>query len=245
MASPGAGARVRQRGGERVTVTRVALALALLGSLEVACRRSSNEEKKPAPAVVTSPPVAAPPEPHAAGGGAPDAHPPAATGEGLIICTDTRDERVVQRVVLPDGDAFVITRQKKVWSVSEGQRLDPAALGKLEAAFTERHFFELPEHVSANAVEGPQWELRFATRTRRHESQNFAQSEREAPDHHALYALCEETFAGLPSSPSDLQTAIGVYRTLEDYAKTLAPHDPRRDMLIEWLDSLQADFASP
>jgi hypothetical protein len=178
-------------------------------------------------------------------GAAPDARAPAASGEALLMCANTSGDRVVQRVVLPDGDAFVIARDKNHWSVGEGQRLPEEVLGRLENTFTEQHFFDFPEKLSSEAAEGDDWDLRLATKSRRHQSHNFSHGERDAAPYHAVFAACDQAFQSLPVRESDAATAVGVYRTLEDYAKTLPAHDPRRGMLLEWIDSQQADFVSP
>jgi hypothetical protein len=39
--------------------------------------------------------------------------------------------------------------------------------------------------------------------------------------------------------------ALAIYRALEEYGQTLKRPDPRRQMLLEWLDSLLADFSAP
>jgi hypothetical protein len=36
--------------------------------------------------------------------------------------------------------------------------------------------------------------------------------------------------------------ALAIYRTLEEYAKGMKRPDPRRQLLLDWLDSLQAEF---
>jgi hypothetical protein len=218
----------------------LAAGLAVLG-----CKRSpAGSEAQPTgvrstPAPIPSPLPPALPRAEAADAGA------APSGKALILCANTRGSKVVQRIVLPNGDAFVVARERSHWSASEGNRLPPKVFGKLERAFARHGFFEFPERASSQAVEGQQWDLRLATEVERHQSLNYEHDKREMPAYHAIFSLCERAFADLPLADSDTPSALAIYRTLEDYAKTLPVHDPRRDLLLEWLDSLQADFVSP
>lgn len=212
------------------------------------CKRSpAGAEPGGTPTRATAPPAHVEPSPPVARRVDPDvdAAVPAPSGEAVVVCSDTQGNRVVQRIALPNGDAFVVSREKASWSVSEGNRLPADVLGSLESAFGQQRFFEFPERVSSEAAEGREWDLRFATRKRRHGSLNYEHDRRDMPAYHAIFSLCERAFASLPLSASDVPTALAVYRTLEDYAKSLPVHDARRELLIEWLDSLQADFASP
>ncbi|HKO91026.1 MAG TPA: hypothetical protein VJU61_07740, partial [Polyangiaceae bacterium] len=82
----------------------------------------------------------------------------------------------------------------------------------------------------------------FASSERKHQAvsyQNPVTAFRE------LFDACEHAFASLPLAASDVTTALGIYRVLEEYAQGLKRPDPRRQMLLEWLDSLQADFSGP
>jgi len=222
--------------------------LALCAGVLDGCKRSPlGSESGGTPMRVTAPPAPVEPSPPVARRVEPDAdagvQPP--SGEAVVVCSNTQGNRVVQRVALPNGDAFVVSREKASWSVSEGNRLPADVRGSLESAFGRQRFFEFPERVSSEAAEGREWDLRFATKKRRHGSLNYEHDQSDMPAYHTIFSLCERAFAGLPLSKSDVPTALAVYRTLEDYAKSLPVHDARRELLIEWLDSLQADFASP
>ncbi len=222
----------------------VCCALLVLG-----CQRSRNPPE-PSPAPVTSPkssPAPAPeqlPPPRAAGSLA-VVEPPLTeplTGDGLFLCTNKYEEQVVQRVALPTGQAFLISHAASSWLTSEGEQLEEADLQRLERAFRARHFFDFPEHVDTGKPNDREWELRFASRERGRRALSY---EEPVPAFREVFAVCEEVFAKLPTTPSDATVALAIYRALEEYAKTLKRPDPRRQMLLEWLDSLQADFSAP
>lgn len=164
------------------------------------------------------------------------------TGDGLFLCTNKYEEQVVQRVALPTGQAFLISHGANSWVTSEGERLADEDLQKLERAFRARRFFDFPEHVDTGKPAEREWELRFASRERAHRAVSY---EDPAPVFREVFAVCEEVFGKLPTTPSDAKVALAIYRALEEYAKSLKRPDPRRQVLLEWLDSLQADFSAP
>ncbi len=168
--------------------------------------------------------------------------------EAVYVCVDNTGSRVVQRVALPGGEAFVVSHGRDGWRVSEGQRLPKGALAKLANAANEHRFFDFPERFPERdgpGFGGREWDLWLGSPARRHHSHRYQAREQELPAYQALFSLCERSFAGLPLRQTDLRGAIAIYRTLEDYAKGLPGADPRRALLLEWLDSLQADYASP
>lgn len=242
----GSGRFVRSgRAASRVCSILLLLALLLFA---LACQRSRTPPE-PAPAPASSPPGATPVAekaalPGAAGGPA-VVEPPLTeplTGDGLFLCTNKFEEQVVQRVALPTGQAFLISHGASSWLTSEGERLEEPELQKLERAFRARHFFDFPEHVDTGKPNEREWELRFASRERGNRAVSY---EDPAPAFRELFTVCEEVFAKLPTTPSDATVALAIYRALEEYAQSLKRPDPRRQMLLEWLDSLQADFSAP
>lgn len=218
-------------------------ALLLLG---LACERSRNPpEPAPASDLKGTPPVADKAAPPGVAGAPAVVEPPLLeplTGDGLFLCTNKFEEQVVQRVALPTGQAFLISHGASSWLTSEGEQLEVPELQKLERAFRARQFFDFPEHVDTSKPNEREWELRFATRER---GQRAVSYEEPPPTFREVFAVCEEVFAKLPTTPSDATVALAIYRALEEYAQSLKRPDPRRQMLLQWLDSLQADFSAP
>jgi len=163
------------------------------------------------------------------------------SGDGLYLCTNKFDDQVVQRVALPTGQAFLISHGSQSWLTSEGESLEEEDLKKLESAFRESHFFEFPEHVHTAGAAEREWDLRFASHERAHQAVSFQEP---LPPFRDLFAACERAFSKLPTTRTeDVTVALAIYRTLEEYAQGMKRPDPRRQMLLDWLDSLQADFA--
>jgi hypothetical protein len=158
------------------------------------------------------------------------------------LCTNKYEDQVVQRVVLPTGQAFLISHGPDSWLTSEGERLEEQDLRQLERAFRERHFFDFPDHIDRGKPADREWDLRFASHERGHQALSY---EEPVPVFREVFAACEQAFAKLPTTRSDVTVALAIYRGLEEYAQGLKRPDPRRQMLLEWLDSLQADFSSP
>jgi len=163
------------------------------------------------------------------------------SGDGLYLCINKYEEQVVQRVVLPSGQAFLISHgADNSWLTSEGESLEEEELQKLERAFRDSHFFDLPEHAHTAGAAEREWDLRYASRERGHQSLSFQEPASPFRD---VFAACERAFSKLPTTRSeDVTVALAIYRTLEEYAQAMKRPDPRRQMLIERLDSLQADF---
>jgi hypothetical protein len=216
--------------------------------LAPACQRSRTPPD-PAPAPASSPKsiTPAPPQlaPVGSAGSASVVEPPLGeplTGDGLFLCTNKFEEQVVQRVALPTGQAFLISHGTSSWLTSEGERLEDADLQKLERAFRARQFFDFPEHVDTGKPNEREWDLRFASKERSHRAVSY---EDPVPAFREVFAACEEVFGKLPTTPSDATVALAIYRALEEYGQSLKRPDLRRQMLLEWLDSLQADFSAP
>jgi hypothetical protein len=147
---------------------------------------------------------------------------------------------VVQRVVLPTGQAFLISHGAQSWLTSEGESLEDEDLRQLERAFRDSHFFEFPEHVHTSGPAEREWDVRFATHDRAHRAVSFQEP---VSPFRELFAACERAFSKLPTTRSeDVTVALAIYRTLEEYAKGMKRPDPRRQLLLDWLDSLQAEF---
>jgi hypothetical protein len=163
----------------------------------------------------------------------------ALTGDNLYLCTNKYEDQVVQRVVLPSGQAFLISHGPDSWLTSEGESLEAEDLRQLERAFRDSHFFDLPEHVHTTGAAEREWDLRFASRERGHQALSFQEPASPFRD---VFAACERALSKLPTTRSDVTEALAIYRTLEEYAQAMKRPDARRQMLIEWLDSLQADF---
>jgi hypothetical protein len=237
-----AGSGRSRRPGRAACLSWLALLLAL------ACQRSRTPPE-PAPPPASAPggqPQVADKSALPGAAGAPAVVEPALTepltGDGLFLCTNKFEEQVVQRVALPTGQAFFVSHGGNSWLTSEGERLEEPELQRLERAFRARHFFEFPEHVDTGKPNEREWELRFATRER---GQRAVSYEEPVPVFREVFAVCEDVFAKLPTTPSDATVALAIYRALEEYAQSLKRPDPRRRMLLEWLDSLQADFSAP
>jgi hypothetical protein len=165
------------------------------------------------------------------------------SGDGVFLCIAKDQDEVVQRVALPNGDVYIVSHGAQGWwATSDGQHFEPTVLNGLERTFRERGFFDFPAHEHPDAGSGREWELRFASPGERHQAVSY---ERPAPAFRQVFATCEQAFSAVASARSDVATALIVYRTLEEYAQSLPRTDLRRQMLLEWLDSLQADFASP
>src|SRR6185503_929995 len=106
-----------------------ALALGLFALLALACQRGRNPpDPAPVPAArtISAPEVskrATPPDPGsgAAGSTAVPGPAEALTGDGLYLSTNKYEEQVVQRVALPTGQAFLISRGPESWLTSEGE----------------------------------------------------------------------------------------------------------------------------
>jgi hypothetical protein len=222
------------------------LLVALLGP---ACQRNPAPPE-PAPAPTTQPKAVAPAPsgavvPAGGAGAAAVAELPLTeplTGDGLYLCTNKYEDQVVQRVALPTGQAFLVSHRGSSWLTSEGERLEDVDLQRLERAFRSRHFLDFPEHVDTGKPNEREWDLRFASKERGHRAVSY---EDPAPAFHEIFAACDEVFTKLPSTPSDATVALAIYRALEEYGQSLKRSDPRRQMLLEWLDSLQADFSAP
>jgi hypothetical protein len=147
---------------------------------------------------------------------------------------------VVQRVALPTGQAFLISHGAQSWLTSEGETLEAEDLRQLERAFRDSHFFDFPEHVHTAGAAEREWDLRFATHERAHQAVSFQEP---GSPFRELFAACDRAFSKLPTTRSDdVTVALAIYRTLEEYAKAMKRPDPRRQMLLDWLDSLQAEF---
>ena len=164
------------------------------------------------------------------------------TGDGLFLCTNKYEDRVVQRALLPSGEAFIVSHGPQSWQISQGELLGEAERRTLENAFRQRHFFDFPEHVDTDVPAEREWDLRFASSERRHQAVSY---ENPVVAFREVFDACEHAFKSLPLTSSDVTTALGIYRVLEEYAQGLKRPDPRRQMLLEWLDSLQADFSGP
>lgn len=164
------------------------------------------------------------------------------TEDGLFLCTNKYDDKVVQRALLPSGEAFIVAHGPQSWQISQGELLGEPERRTLEAAFRQRHFFDFPEHVDTDVPAEREWDLRFASHERKHQAVSY---ESPVAVFREVFEACEHAFASLRTSPSDVTAALGIYRVLEEYAQGLERPDPRRQMLLEWLDSLQADFSSP
>lgn len=212
-----------------------------------ACRRSQDPpEAAPAPARSTT---AARPAPAPSAGGADNASSGTAgaptsaealSGDGLYLCTNKFEDQVVQRVALPTGQAFLISHGAQSWLTSEGESLEDEDLRQLERAFREAHFFDFPEHVHTAGAAEREWDLRFATHDRAHQAVSFQEP---GSPFRELFAACDRVFSKLPTTRSeDVTVALAIYRTLEEYAKGMKRPDPRRQLLLDWLDSLQAEF---
>jgi hypothetical protein len=237
------------------------LGVAWLACDALACEHRSSP---PAPAEPASEPTAkalarnAPGPAEPASIGKPLNEPPAAGAratadtlgphEAVYVCVDNTGSQVVQRVALPGGEAFVVSHGRDGWRVSEGQRLPAKALGELAGAANAHHFFDFPERFPEHEGQGfggREWDLWLGSPSRRHHSHRYQARGQELPAYQAFFSLCERSFASLRLRQTDLRGAIAIYRTLEDYARGLEGDDPRRALLIDWLDSLQADYASP
>jgi hypothetical protein len=217
--------------------------------LAVAACQRSRQPPDPAPvpaarsvsAPRVTPPANAPPPGASGAAGLPASAEPL-SGDGLYLCTNKYEDQVVQRVALPTGQAFLISHGPDGWLTSEGDRLADEDLQKLERAFRDRHFFDFPEHVDTGKPAEREWDLRFASHDRAARAISY---EEPVPTFREVFAACEQAFAKLPTTPSDATVALAIYRVLEEYAQGMKRPDPRRQMLIEWLDSLQADFSGP
>jgi hypothetical protein len=186
-----------------------------------------------------------PPSTPGAAGGSALAPPPgiALSGDGVFVCTNKDPDHVTQRVALPNGDAYVISRDAQgAWATSDGQHLEDAALRTLELAFRQNGFFDFPQHADADSSGSREWDLRFASASKSHHSTSYGPP---PPAFREVFSACERAFAPLPTTRSDVTTALGIYRTLEEYAQSLTRPDLRRQMLLEWLDALQSDLGSP
>jgi hypothetical protein len=162
------------------------------------------------------------------------------SGDGLYLCTNKFEDQVVQRVALPTGQAFLISHGAASWLTSEGESLEEEDLQKLERAFRDSHFFDFPEHVHTTGPAEREWDVRFASHERSHQAVSFQEPAAPFRD---VFAACERAFSKLPTTRSeDVTVALAIYRTLEEYAQGMKRPDPRRQMLLEWLDSLQAEF---
>jgi len=162
------------------------------------------------------------------------------SGDGLYLCTNKYEDQVVQRVALPTGQAFLISHGADSWLTSEGESLEEEDLRQLERAFRDSHFFDFPEHLHTAGPADREWDLRFASRERGHQALSFQEP---APTFREVFAACERAFSKLPTTRSeDVTVALAIYRTLEEYAQGMKRPDPRRQMLLDWLDSLQAEF---
>lgn len=217
--------------------------------LVLACERSRTPPE-PAPAPASSPqgvsPATADKAAPPGAAGSPASAEPALTepltGDGLFLCTNKFEEQVMQRVALPTGQAFLVSHGASGWLTSEGERLEEPDLQKLERAFRARQFFDFPEHIDTGKPSEREWELRFASRERGNRAVAY---EEPAPAFREVFTACEEVFTKLPTTPSDATVALAIYRALEEYAQSLKRPDPRRQMLLDWLNSLQADFSAP
>ena len=212
-----------------------------------ACRRGQDPPEA-APSPARSSTAAARPAPVPNAGGAGNASSGAAgastaealSGDGLYLCTNKFEDQVVQRVALPTGQAFLISHGPQSWLTSEGETLDDEDLRQLERAFRDAHFFDFPEHVHTAGAAEREWDLRFATHERAHQAVSFQEP---GPPFRELFAACERAFSKLPTTRSeDVTVALAIYRSLEEYAKGMKRPDPRRQLLLDWLDSLQAEF---
>lgn len=210
-----------------------------------ACRRSQDPAEG-APSTARSSTAAARPSPVPGAGGSANsgaagaAASEALSGDGLYLCTNKFEDQVVQRVALPNGQAFLISHGPQSWLTSEGESLEDEDLKKLERAFRDSHFFEFPEHVHTAGAAEREWDLRFATHERSHQAVSFQEP---ASPFRELFGACERAFSKLPTTRSeDVTVALAIYRTLEEYAKGMKRPDPRRQLLLDWLDSLQAEF---
>jgi len=201
----------------------------------VAAARSS-----PVPAVPGQAPAAAAGSAGALGGAGGLASAEPLSGDGLYLCTNKYEDQVVQRVALPTGQAFLISHGADSWLTSEGESLEEEDLQKLERAFRDSHFLDFPEHVHTTGPAEREWDLRFASRDRGHQALSFQEP---SPPFRDVFAACERAFSRLPTTRSeDASAALAIYRALEEYAQALKRPDPRRQMLLEWLDSLQAEL---
>jgi len=227
-----------------------ALLAASLATFPVACQRPEHRDPVPDPPAKPAVPAAAqatrpPAAPVSSAGQTSAASLPAPeplTGDGLFLCTNKYDDRVVQRALLPSGEAFIVSHGPQNWEISQGEILGEAERRVLEGAFRQRHFFDFPEHVDTDVPAEREWDLRFASPERKHRAVSY---EKPVVVFREVFEACEHAFANLPTTPSDVTAALGIYRVLEEYAQGLKRQDPRRQMLLEWLDSLQADFSSP
>jgi hypothetical protein len=231
----------------RLWAASLAAALAASGG---SCQRPARQDPAADPPVKQAVPSAAQvprpaPAPVSSAGQTSAASLPAPeplTGDGLFLCTNKYDDRVVQRALLPSGEAFIVSHGPKSWQISQGELLGEAERRILEGAFRQRRFFDFPEHVDTDVPAEREWDLRFATSERKHHAVSY---ENPVVAFREVFEACEHAFANLPTTPSDVTAALGIYRVLEEYAQGLKRQDPRRQMLLEWLDSLQADFSSP
>jgi len=222
------------------------LAASLATSLS-GCQRPARQDPASDPPVrqQAPPPAPAPRPPSAPVAKTSAAALPASeplTGDGLFLCTNKYDEQVVQRALLPSGEAFVVSHGPQSWQISQGEFLGEAERRILEGAFRQRHFFDFPEHVDTDVPAEREWDLRFASSERKHQAISY---ESPVAAFREVFDACEHAFKSLPLTASDVTAALGIYRVLEEYAQGLKRPDPRRQMLLEWLDSLQADFSSP
>jgi hypothetical protein len=210
----------------------------------LSCRHDAPRDEKRTP---PAPAISGAKLPGASGGAGASALAPSPavplSGDGVFVCTNKDPDHVTQRVALPNGDAYVISRDSQgTWATSDGQHLEDAGLRALELAFRQHGFFDLPQHADADSSGSREWDLRFASASKGHHSTSYGPP---PPAFREIFSACERAFAPLPTTRSDVTTALGIYRTLEEYAQSLTRPDLRRQMLLEWLDALQSDLGSP
>jgi hypothetical protein len=210
------------------------------------CHRDKPQDPAPQPVAPASTVASPPTLPVEGRGGSPALAPDPAlklSGDGVFLCTKKDQDAVVQRVALPNGDAYVVSHGAQGWwATSDGEHFEPPALKGLELAFRQHGFFAFPPQAHVDAGSSREWELRFASPGERHQAISY---EQPSLVFRQLFDACEQAFSALSTTRTDVETALVLYRTLEEYAQSLPRTDLRRQMLLEWLDSLQADFASP
>ncbi|MEO8177740.1 MAG: hypothetical protein ABI895_02800 [Deltaproteobacteria bacterium] len=148
------------------------------------------------------------------------------------MCSNTRKEEQTERLVLPDGRAFVLARTSEGWVTTRAARLDEAARRELAVAFERQGFFAFPERLASEETDGRSWDLEVASATRAHRSFNY---EHELAAYQELFATCERLFAALPTQAANDATVREIYRALDAFADGLGPDDARRGLLDRWL----------
>jgi hypothetical protein len=162
--------------------------------------------------------------------------------EGVYICSDWYKNRTTHRILLWTGEAYVLSHDWDGYRIAALRKLDLQARERIEAAFAEQRFFELPRRLHNDHMQdGSDYDLRAASKERAHRHYNYMTP---YPRGEFLFDLCKNAFGSMTLKKASEGQRVKDLRELKRKTESLAEGDRRRKLMTQWLLEMENKSAA-